>query len=135
MNNDDEILPPAAVHPHYYGNLIRKNFFFAGFIIMMAALLDSELRSFYLFVGLFGVVGVTILAGLTSPRKRAIMLIDVLVSAIMFLIFEYFAIAAYARYENFSDNVFFLRQLIAVIFLVALYYSTKTMRYHETGGK
>ena len=135
MDNNDEILSPEKVHPHYYGNLIRKNFFLAGFIIMMAALLDSELRSFYLFVGLFGVVGVTILAGLTSPRKRAIMFIDVLVSAVMFLIFEYFAIVAYARYENFSDSVFFLRQLIAAIFLVALYYSTKTMRYHETGGK
>ncbi len=134
MDKDDEILVPEKVHPHYYGNLIRKNFFFAGFVIMMAALLDSELRSFYLFVGLFGVVGVTVLAGLTSPRKRAVMLTDVLVSAFMFLVFEYFAIAAYARYENFSDSVFLLRQLIAVVFLVALYYSTKTMRYHETGG-
>lgn len=123
------------MHPHYYGNLIRKNLFFAGFVIMAAALIDSELRSFYLFVGLFGVVGITLLAGLTSPQKRGIMFIDVLVSSTMFLVFEYFAIDAYVRYENFLDSIFFFRQLLAVIFLVSLYYSTKTMRYHEVVSK
>lgn len=130
MSKDTE-QSPASVHPHYYGKLIRKNLFFAGFVIMVAALLDSELRSFYMFVGLFGVVGITVLAGLTSPQKRGIMFIDVLVSSTMFLIFEYFAIDAYVRYEDFSNSIFFFRQLLAVIFLVSLYYSTKTMRYHE----
>lgn len=129
MNKDEEITT-VVNHPHYYGNLIRKYLFLAGFIIMIAALIDSELRSFYLIVGLFGVVSITVLAGLTSPQKRGIMFIDVLVSAIMFLIFEYFAIAAYVRSENFLNEIFFFRQLLAVVFLIALYYSTKTMRYH-----
>lgn len=124
-------MTPTARHPHYYGDFIRKHFLFAGFVIMIAALVDSELRSFYLFVGLFGVVGITVLAGLTSPQRRAVMFTDVFVSAIMFLIFEYFSISAYARYENFLDNVFFFRQLIAVIYLIALYYSTKTLRYYD----
>ncbi|MBI5400576.1 MAG: hypothetical protein HZB12_00455 [Candidatus Yonathbacteria bacterium] len=131
MNNDDEPVSPAKRHPHYYGDLIRKHLFFAAFVIMLAALLDSELRNFYLFVGLFGVVGMTVLAGLTSPQKRGVVFIDVLVSAIMFLIFEYFAINAYTRYENFSNSVFFFRQLIAVVYLIVLYYSTKTLRYYE----
>jgi len=131
MIRDEETLPPEKMHPHYYGTLVRKYLFFAAFIIMIGALVDSELRSFYIFVGLFGVVGVTVLAGLTSPQKRAIMSIDVLVSATMFLIFEYFAIDAYARYEDFSNTIFFFRQLIAVVFLITLYYSTKTIRYHQ----
>ncbi len=124
-------MAPTARHPHYYGDFIRRHLLFAGFVIMIAALIDSELRSFYLFVGLFGVVGITVLAGLTSPQRRAVMFVDVLVSAIMFLIFEYFSISAYARYENFTDRVFFFRQLIAVIYLIALYYSTKTLRYYS----
>lgn len=135
MDKDIETTQPTIKHPHYYGGLVRKHLFLAGFTIMIAALIDSELRNFYLFVGLFGVVGITVLAGLTSPQKRTVMAIDVLVSAIMFLIFEYFAIAAYARYENFSDSVFFFRQLIAVIYLITLYYSTKTMRYYEEAIK
>lgn len=132
MNKDSETaLPPAKRHPHYYGDLIRKQLFFAAFVIMLAALLDKELRNFYLFVGLFGVVGITVLAGLTSPQKRGVVFIDVLVSALMFLIFEYFAINAYIRYESFTYNIFFFRQLIAVVYLIVLYYSTKTMRYYD----
>lgn len=134
MSKENEITPPPARRPHYYGDLVRKQLLLAGLVIMVAALLDSELRSFYLLVALFGVVGITVLAGLTSPQKHGVVVIDVLVSAFMFLVFEYFAIAAYVRYENFSNNVFFFRQLIAVIFLIALYYSTKTIRYHEKGG-
>ncbi|HBH71622.1 MAG: hypothetical protein UU88_C0009G0025 [Parcubacteria group bacterium GW2011_GWC1_42_11] len=131
MEKDNIQSSPATKHPHYYGNLIRKQLFFAAFVIMIAALIDSELRNFYLFIGLFGVVGFTILAGLTSPQKRGIMFTDVLVSSFMFLIFEYFAISAFIRYEDFSDPVFFFRQLIAVIYLVILYYSTKTLRYYD----
>lgn len=135
MNKDPEAEPlsPAKRHPHYYGDLVRKQLFFAAFIIMIAALLDKELRNFYLIVGLFGVVGITVLAGLTNPQKRGrgIVFVDVLVSAIMFLIFEYYAISAYIRYESFTYNIFFFRQLIAVVYLVVLYYSTKTMRYYE----
>jgi hypothetical protein len=133
-----ETLPEAKTsvrHPHYYGDLIRKQLFFAAFIIMLAALIDVELRNFYLFVGLFGVVGFTILAGLTSPQKRSIMFTDVLVSTFMFLIFEYFAINAYAQYESFSNPIFFFRQLIAVVYLVTLYYCTKTLRYYDDQEK
>lgn len=131
MGKDDKQLTPPAKYPHYYGSLVRKQMFFAAFIIMIAALIDSELRNFYLFIGLFGVVGLTVLAGLTSPQKRSIMFTDMCVSAVMFLIFEYFAINAFVRYENFSDPVFFFRQLIAVIYLVTLYYSTKTLRFYD----
>lgn len=132
MNKDTETtLPPAKRHPHYYGELVRKQLFFAAFVIMISALIDSELRNFYLIVGLFGVVGFTVLAGLTSPQKRGVMFTDVLVSAFMFLIFEYFAINAFVQYQNFSDPIFFFRQLIAVVYLVTLYYSTKTLRYYD----
>lgn len=132
MNPDTEERPIAKRHPHYYGDLVRKQLFFAAFVIMIAALLDKDLRNFYLFVGLFGVVGITVLAGLTNPQKRGrgIVFVDILVSAVMFLIFEYYAIARYVQYESFSENVFFFRQLIAVVYLVVLYYSTKTMRYY-----
>lgn len=121
-----------TTQPHYYGDLIRKQLFLAAFVIMAAALYDTELQSLYLFVGLFGVVAFTVLAGLTSRNNRAILVIEVLVSAVMFLIFEYFAIAEFTRYQSLSDSAFFFRELIAIIFLTTLYYSTKTTRYHET---
>ncbi|HAS85174.1 MAG TPA: hypothetical protein DCS23_03875 [Candidatus Yonathbacteria bacterium] len=131
MEKSNETQSAKTSHPHYYGTLVRKQLFFAAFVILLAALIDRELRNFYLVVGLFGVVGLTILAGLTSPQKRGIMFTDMFVSAIMFLIFEYFAINAFVKYGTFSDPIFFFRQLIAVIYLVTLYYSTKTLRYYD----
>ena len=119
----------ARYHPHYYGKLIREHLFFVCLVIMIAALLDVELRSFYLVIGLFGIVGVTILAGLTSPSNRAVMFVNMLVATFMFLFFEYFTIIRFVRYENFCDNIFLLRQVISIVFLIILYYSTKTMRY------
>jgi len=131
MEKINEAQSVKTSHPHYYGTLVRKQLVFAAFIILLAVLIDSELRNFYLVVGLFGVVGLTILAGLTSHQKRGIMFTDMFISAIMFLIFEYFAVNAFVKYGTFSDPIFFFRQLIAVIYLITLYYSTKTLRYYD----
>ncbi|KKW08074.1 MAG: hypothetical protein UY42_C0001G0037 [Parcubacteria group bacterium GW2011_GWA2_49_16] len=128
MISDAKKITHAPRFLHYYGDVVRKHLFFAGFLVLIGALIDSELRPFYLFIGVFGVLVVTILAGLTSPRNRSIMFADMIISASMFLIFEYFAIDMYMRYENFSDPVFLLRQALSVVFLLTLYFSTKTLR-------
>lgn len=119
---------PEPKFSHYYGDIVRKHLFFAGLVLLLAALVDTEFRSFYLFAGIFGVLIFTVLAGLTSPLKRWVMVADVLVAGIMFMVFEYFAIDAFYRYENFSDTIFLIRQFLAVIFLITLYFSTKTVR-------
>ncbi len=124
----DDSHEPEPKFTHYYGDIVRKHLFFAGLVLLLAALIDEEFRSFYLFAGIFGVLVFTILAGLTSPVRRLVMIADVFVAAIMFMVFEYFAIDAFSRYENFSDSIFLLRQFLAVIFLITLYFSTKTLR-------
>ncbi len=130
MDEDIEIIQdsPEPKFDHYYGDIVRKHLFFAGLVLLFAALVDKEFQSFYLFAGIFGVLIFTVLAGLTSPLKRWVMVADVFVAAIMFMIFEYFAIDAFYKYENFSDTIFLIRQFLAVIFLITLYFSTKTVR-------
>lgn len=132
MDKDKKISASAKKHPHYYGSLIRQHFFFAGLLILIAVFIDSELRSTYLTMGLFMVIALILLAGLTSRSNRMIVLIDVIVSAAMFLVFEYFAITTFVQYGNFANGIFILRQLIALVFLITMYYSTKTLRYHVT---
>lgn len=132
MTTEPQKLSPAAKHPHYYGTLIRKHFFFAGLLILIAVFLDNELRSAYLSYGLLAIIVLIILAGLTSRSNRSIVFIDVIISALMFLVFEYFAIKTFVQYENFSNGIFLLRQFIAIVFLITMYYSTKTLRYHVT---
>lgn len=114
--------------PHYYGDIVRKYLLFTGAMLLVAILVDKELLSFYLFVGIFGVLVLTILAGLMSPKITSAIFTNAIISALMFLMFEYFAIDAYLRSQTFLDSIFILRQAIAVAFLVALYFSTKTLR-------
>ena len=56
--------------PHYYGDIVRKYLLFTGAMLLVAILVDKELLSFYLFVGIFGVLVLTILAGLMSPENN-----------------------------------------------------------------
>lgn len=113
---------------HYYGDTVRKCFLFAGLLLLLAVLLDREFLSLYLFVGVFVVLLLTILAGLTNPQNKRFIMIDGIVSAAMFLVFEYLAVNAYLAAESLAGDVFYLRQALAVVFLVALYFATKTYR-------
>lgn len=113
---------------HYYGDIVRRFFLAAGLVLLVAILRDREFLSFYLFVGVFTVLALTVLAGLTNPCTRGVIIADGIVSGTMFLLFEYLALSAYVETQNFLDEIFFLRQLLAVIFLVALYFGTKTYR-------
>ncbi len=113
---------------HYYGDVVRAIFLAAGIVFLITMVRDREFLSFYLVVGVLSVLALTILAGLTNPRSKKIIKIDAAVSVIMFLLFEYLAIAGYSDAPGFTDSVFFLRQALAVLFLIALYFSTKTLR-------
>lgn len=131
MTNDYENMNPGPRGrrvPHYYGDIVRKYLLFAGAMLLIAVLIDKELLSFYLFIGIFGVLVFTILAGLISPKVTSAIFTNAIISALMFLMFEYFAINAYLKSQTFLDSIFILRQLLAVAFLVALYFSTKTLR-------
>ena len=129
MENDyGEHDNPFASVSHYHGDVVRRLFIAAGIAILIAALVDEVIRPFYLFVAAFGVLGFVILAGLTSPAMRTTMTINMLAAAAMFLVFEYLAIDAYIISRSFIEPIFLLRQFIAVMFLLAVYFSTKTLR-------
>lgn len=113
---------------HYYGDTIRGIFLAAGVVFLVAIVRDQEFLSFYLIVGVLSVLVITILAGLTNPLSKKVIKIDAVISIMMFLLFEYLAVAGYVKAQSFSNDIFLLRQLLAILFLVALYFSTKTFR-------
>ena len=131
MNNEHQ----NSRFPHYYGDIVRRHLVFAGIVVLLAALLDVELRSFYLVIGVFGALTFIVLAGLTSPVRRHVVVTDAFVSAIMFLVFEYFALDAFEHYGSFYNLVFLLRQVLSITFLTTLYFSTKTIREMNRGRR
>lgn len=114
--------------PHYYGDTIRKYLLVAGLLLLLAVIFDKELLKFYLIMGGFGVLIFTILAGLTSPQNKSVIINIAAISAAMFLVFEYFAVSHYLRSGDLLNISFIIREVLAIIFLAVLYYSTKTIR-------
>lgn len=114
---------------HYYGDIVRGCFMVSGFILLLANLFDQEFLGFYLVVGVIGVLIIVILAGLTSPRKKKVLIAETIIAGLGFVIFEYLAIGAYQHINTVYDLVFILRQTLAILFLVTLYYSVKNIRW------
>ena len=85
--------------PHYYGDTVRTLLFLAAAVILISIPLDISLLTFNLVVGVVLVFILTLLAGLTSPRSRVSLVMDVVVSALLFLVFEYLAIAAFVQVQ------------------------------------
>lgn len=129
-NGGDDDLKPSFEQPvpHYYGDIVRKQLILAGIAILFATLIDTDLRTFYFFIAGFGVLFFVVLAGLTSPVSRRAIVTASIVSGVMFVLFEYFAVGAYIERDTFFNLVFIIRQTIAVIFLFSVYFSTKTLR-------
>lgn len=128
MNNGDNVPSYEEPVPHYYGDIVRRNLLLAGLFILIATPIDADLRPFYFFIAGFGVLFFVILAGLTSPTSRRSLITAGIVSGVMFVLFEYFAVGAYLKYDTFFSLVFLVRQIIAIIFLFSVYFSTKTLR-------
>lgn len=122
------ILDDKPVVPHYYGNIVRTLFMAASALLLLSILLDKDLLVFNLLVGVVLIVALTVFAGLTSPRNYFIIVIDTVVAAALFLLYEFFAVAAYYKYDTLANEIFALRQGIAFISLGALYFSIKSLR-------
>lgn len=116
-------------YDHYYGDIIRTLFIAASAVFLLIILRDQQHLSFYLTMGVFSILALVIFAGLTNPDLHAKLMIkvDLAVSVPLFFLFEYLAIESYIRTQTLFNEIFFLRQLLALIFLTVIYYGVKTV--------
>jgi hypothetical protein len=122
--------PSYALWPavsHYYGNYVRQAMLTAAVLMLVGApfyanpgTLSSELP----FIITAAVV-VVALAALTNPKSRFIIMLSSVISGVGLILYEWWALNDYAIISSFA---FVIRELIAVLFLVAMYFSLKTLR-------
>lgn len=111
---------------HYYGRIVRR-LFVVGAVIMAATLpFFSDKIYEPLSLSILVIVVISIVAGFNSPRYYWSVILDVLISAAAAMIFEYYAVNAYRDFR--PINFFWANQLLMLTFLVALYFSIKTLR-------
>ena len=111
--------------PHYYGDVVRILFLIAGVIILLSLPFYNGLIPINTSVSTVCVILLAFGAAIVNPQHMWIVLVNTVIAAVALAIFEYYAVVGYGVEETILVIV---RQLLAVLFLFALYYSGKTLR-------
>jgi hypothetical protein len=112
---------------HYYGDIVRKLFLVGALIMLVTLPFFNERLPVSVIISLAVIVALGFLAGATNPEKRSVATVNMLISIAAILVFEYYAVEV-LRANSIRDPLFWTDQVLALIFLFALYYSTKTLR-------
>lgn len=115
---------------HYHGDIVRVVFLIAAFIILFTLPTFQSLLNIPILTSIIVILILGVAAGLTNPLKKWSATINVVISVVGFLIFEYSAVLLYQGQIDSTKNVaFFLTNLIlGLLFLISLYFSVKTLR-------
>jgi hypothetical protein len=112
---------------HYYGDEVRRLFLLGAVVMALTLPFFQDLIHQPLEVSLGAILIVGIAAGLTNPRQGWVAMMDIVISIVATLVFEYNAVQNYSLYGS-GSGLFWADQVLALIFLVALYYASKTLR-------
>lgn len=126
----DDMTPQAHVPPnlpHYYGGAVRALFIACAILLLMGGTLSADLPLSEGQTVFFAIV-LMVTAGITNPAQRWIHWINEICAVIGILIFAPSAFAHYRAGVRFADPSMFLIEMLSVLFLISLYYATKTIR-------
>lgn len=136
MNGDgaaEEVQAPRPGIPHYYGDPVRQLFLAAAALSVIAAPFFPNVLPFNTAQNVLFIIVLVVAAALTNPKKRWTAFVDAVIATYGVIVVESIAI------EEFGSSpwpLFFARELLAIAFLFALYFSVKTIRamlLHQLG--
>ena len=116
---------------HYYGDKVRTLFMLGGLIMLISFPFFSRLLNLPIMASLFFFILLFLLSLLTNPKQKWIMILDILVSVVAVLSFEYHAVYTYSDItpgDSLRAGFFWINQILALIFFFAAYLSTKSFR-------
>ncbi len=112
---------------HYYGDVVRRLFLLGAFVMALTYPFFCPLVLGPSYVPIMAIIILGIAAGVTNPRQTWVAVLDLLISVFAVALFEYHSVYAYREFSAW-DYFFWTNQFLALIFLIALYYSVKTLR-------
>jgi hypothetical protein len=113
---------------HYHGFVIRRLLIAAGVIMLITTPIFIDLLPHPTLSSVIAVVILIILAGILNPRDLNVTISHIGISSIAIVVFEYYAIDRYQDIRTIFDPFFLTNEVLVIIFLFVLYYSTKTLR-------
>jgi len=131
LSNGEKLIKQAdrEIRPmdHYYGDYVRRLFLVGSFVWVAVAPFTGTLDARLIIAAVFGMLAFVIAAGLTSPTKYFTAILNIIISLIAVIGFEWIAINLYGPAPA-GGFLFWIYQLLTINFLFALYYSVKTLR-------
>lgn len=114
---------------HYYGTIVRQLFLIGGILMLLTLPFFQNLLPVPSFISVLAILLIGIAAGFTSPRNAFVMILNLGISLVAFVAFEYRAVVTYSIP---LEPLFLANQFLAAVFFFALYYSAKTVRARST---
>jgi hypothetical protein len=111
---------------HYYGNFVRIIFIVGAVWMLVGLPTMTKVLNIPIGISIVGVVILGIAAGFTNPVKKSSLVINVIISVLYTIIFSY--LAWYLYTHPILGGFFFANQIAGIVFLVATYFSVKSLR-------
>ncbi len=122
-----ESIPPRREIPHYHGDGVRALFVVGAVLIIVAQSTGAELP-LSTTGAVFSAVILVVAAGVTNPAQRGIHWFNGILAALGTLIFGIAAVSHYRAGISLFEPSFLYVEILALLSLVALYLSTRTIR-------
>lgn len=125
--NGGESIPPRRTILHYHGDEVRM-LFFAGAVVLVIAQSTGADLPLSTIGAIVSAVVLVITAGITNPAQYGIHWVNALISIAGVLLFGITAVDHYRAGIRMSDPSFVYVEVLALLSLVSLYYTTATIR-------
>lgn len=112
---------------HYYGDTIRLMFIGAALIMLFGLPAISGYLNVPTWFSITGILVLAISAGLSSPTYLWSAIINFVVAAVGFVIFEMATLQSFST-RNSNSELFIANLVLGGVFLLAIYFSVKTVR-------
>lgn len=122
-----EIIPPRKIRPHYHGDEVRGLFVVSALVIIFAQSTGAELP-LSTTGAVFSAAVLVIAAGITNPKQTWIHWVNAFFAIVGTLLFGTAAVDHYRAGISVFEPSFIYVEALAFLSLVALYYTTRTIR-------
>lgn len=112
--------------PHYYGDLVRIIFIIGAIFVLLGIPTMASIFNIPAIIPIISVAILGITAGITNPVQLFSLRLNVAVSVIFLIFFAYMGWYSYA--SGVGGFAGFINQVSAVLFLIASYFSVKSLR-------
>ncbi len=126
-NDGGTSIPPHRVIPHYHGDSVRILFVIGAIVIIVAKSTGAEIP-LSSFGSVVAAVVLVIAAGITNPTQFWIHWANAFLAIYGTIIFGTTAVEHYRAGTSIFDSSFIYVEAIALLSLIALYFTTRTVR-------